>query len=171
MEETGAPARRQRVPWQVKFGSLAVIWGASFLFMKVGLRWFSPVQIATGGQVGFEPWQLLTYSFLHGGFVHLLFNMFALYMFGGALEEVVGPRRYTAYYLVSVLAAAITQLIVMGLAALLVFHIFVNLGMVVGLMPIMGIPLPLLSYGGSSLLMMFMGFGLALSVRLRRFVN
>jgi rod shape determining protein RodA len=62
-------------------------------------------------------------------------------------------------------------LIIMGLAALLTFHIFVNLGMVVGLMPIMGIPLPLLSYGGSSLLMMFMGFGLALSVRLRRFVN
>jgi rod shape determining protein RodA len=63
------------------------------------------------------------------------------------------------------------SLIVMGLAALLVFHIFVNLGMVVGLMPIMGIPLPLLSYGGSSLLMMFMAFGLALSIRLRRFVN
>jgi rod shape determining protein RodA len=63
------------------------------------------------------------------------------------------------------------SLIVMGLAALLVFHILVNLGMVVGLMPIMGIPLPLLSYGGSSLLMMFMGFGLAISVRLRRFVN
>jgi rod shape determining protein RodA len=62
-------------------------------------------------------------------------------------------------------------LVVMGLASLLVFHIFVNLGMVVGLMPIMGIPLPLLSYGGSSLLMMFMGFGLAISVRLRRFVN
>ncbi len=45
----GVPAaRHQRVPWQVKFGSLAFIWGASFLFMKVGLRWFSPVQIATG---------------------------------------------------------------------------------------------------------------------------
>ncbi|MDC5698911.1 DMT family transporter [Intrasporangium calvum] len=38
---------RQRVPWQAKFGSLAIIWGASFLFMKIGLRWFSPVQIAT----------------------------------------------------------------------------------------------------------------------------
>lgn len=62
-------------------------------------------------------------------------------------------------------------LVVVGLATLLVFHIFVNLGMVVGLMPIMGIPLPLLSYGGSSVLMLFMGFGLALSVRLRRFVN
>lgn len=41
------PVRPQRVPWQVKFGSLAFIWGASFLFMKLGLRWFSPVQIAT----------------------------------------------------------------------------------------------------------------------------
>jgi membrane associated rhomboid family serine protease len=71
---------------------------------------------ASHGQVSFEPWQLLTYGFLHGSFVHLLFNMFALYMFGGALEQVVGPRRFTAYYLVSVLAAAITQLIVMALA-------------------------------------------------------
>jgi rod shape determining protein RodA len=62
-------------------------------------------------------------------------------------------------------------LVVMGIAALLIFHIFVNLGMVVGLVPIMGIPLPLLSYGGSSLLMMLMGFGFALSVRHRRFVN
>ena len=61
-------------------------------------------------------WQLLTYGFLHGGFVHLLFNMFALYMFGGALEQVVGPRRFTAYYLVSVLAAGLTQLVVMALA-------------------------------------------------------
>ncbi len=38
--------RTTRVPWQVKFASLALIWGASFLFMKVGLRWFEPLQIA-----------------------------------------------------------------------------------------------------------------------------
>lgn len=62
-------------------------------------------------------------------------------------------------------------LVVMGLATLFIFHIFVNLGMVVGLMPIMGIPLPFLSYGGSSLLMVFAGIGFALSLRLRRFVN
>jgi membrane associated rhomboid family serine protease len=71
---------------------------------------------ATGGQVGFQVWQVVTYGFLHGGLTHLLFNMFALYMFGGALEQVVGPRRYTAYYLVSVVAAAITQLVVMSFA-------------------------------------------------------
>jgi membrane associated rhomboid family serine protease len=78
--------------------------------------WPLAASAASNGQVSFEPWQLLTYGFLHGSFVHLLFNMFALYMFGGALEQVVGSRRFTAYYLVSVLAAAITQLLVMSLA-------------------------------------------------------
>jgi membrane associated rhomboid family serine protease len=78
--------------------------------------WPLGASAASNGQVSFQVWQLLTYGFLHGSFVHLLFNMFALYMFGGALEQVVGPRRFTAYYLVSVLAAAITQLFVMALA-------------------------------------------------------
>jgi membrane associated rhomboid family serine protease len=78
--------------------------------------WPLGASAASNGQVSFQVWQLLTYGFLHGSFVHLLFNMFALYMFGGALEQVVGPRRFTAYYLVSVLAAAVTQLCVMALA-------------------------------------------------------
>jgi rhomboid family protein len=78
--------------------------------------WPLAASAASHGQVSFEIWQLLTYGFLHGSFVHLLFNMFALYMFGGALEQVVGPRRFAAYYLVSVLAAAVTQLFVMALA-------------------------------------------------------
>ena len=67
---------------------------------------------ASGGIVSFEPWQLVTYGFLHAGFVHLAFNMFALYMFGSAIEQVVGPRRYLAYYIASVVAAAIAQLLV-----------------------------------------------------------
>jgi rod shape determining protein RodA len=62
-------------------------------------------------------------------------------------------------------------LMVMGLVCLISFHILCNLGMVVGLMPIMGIPLPLMSSGGTSVISMFAGIGLALSVRLRRFVN
>jgi membrane associated rhomboid family serine protease len=66
----------------------------------------------SGGQVGFAVWQLVTYGFLHGSVVHLAFNMFALYMFGGAMELVVGPRRYLAYYLVCVIAAALVQLLV-----------------------------------------------------------
>jgi membrane associated rhomboid family serine protease len=62
--------------------------------------------------VSFAPWQLVTYAFLHGGMLHLAFNMFALYMFGGPLESLLGARRYLAYYLTCVVSAAIAQLIV-----------------------------------------------------------
>lgn len=61
--------------------------------------------------------------------------------------------------------------ICMGVAALLLFHVLVNVGMVVGRMPTTGIPLPLMSAGGSSVLSNFMMLGLVNNVRLRRFVN
>jgi rod shape determining protein RodA len=61
--------------------------------------------------------------------------------------------------------------ICMGIAALLLFHVLVNVGMVVGRMPTTGIPLPLMSAGGSSVLSNFMMLGLVNNVRLRRFVN
>lgn len=60
----------------------------------------------------FAPWQLVTYAFLHGGLAHLAFNMFGLWMFGSELERVWGPRRFATFYFASVLAAAVTQLIV-----------------------------------------------------------
>ena len=59
----------------------------------------------------------------------------------------------------------------MGVCALLLFHILVNIGMVVGKMPVTGIPLPLMSYGGSSILSFFLMLGLVNSVRLWRFVS
>jgi membrane associated rhomboid family serine protease len=62
----------------------------------------------------FRPWQLLTYGFLHAGLAHLFFNMFALYMFGGDIERLLGPRRYLLYYLLCVIGAAVTQLVVLG---------------------------------------------------------
>ena len=61
--------------------------------------------------------------------------------------------------------------ICMGVAALILFHILVNVGMVVGRMPVTGIPLPLMSYGGSSIWSTFLMLGLVNSVRVRRFVN
>jgi rod shape determining protein RodA len=61
--------------------------------------------------------------------------------------------------------------ICIGVAALLLFHIVVNVGMVIGRMPVVGIPLPLLSAGGSNLLSVFMMLGLVNNVRLRRFAN
>ena len=66
---------------------------------------------------GFNLWQLVTYAFLHGNTLHLFFNMFALYMFGGEIERVFGPRRYLQYYFVTVIVAAITQLVVSGVGS------------------------------------------------------
>ena len=61
--------------------------------------------------------------------------------------------------------------IVMGVVAVLLFQIGVNVGMAVGLMPVTGIPLPLMSYGGSSVLFTFLALGIVMNVRMRRFVN
>jgi membrane associated rhomboid family serine protease len=64
---------------------------------------------------GFEPWQLVTYAFLHGGFTHIFFNMLALYMFGGDIERLFGSRFFLWFYLASVITAAITHLVVTGM--------------------------------------------------------
>jgi len=61
--------------------------------------------------------------------------------------------------------------LVMGVVAVLIFQIAVNVGMVVGLMPVTGIPLPLMSYGGSSVLFTFLALGMVMNVRMNRFVN
>ena len=58
---------------------------------------------------GFLPWQVVSYAFLHGSFGHLFFNMLGLWMFGGELERVWGPKRFLQYYMASVLAAGLTQ--------------------------------------------------------------
>ena len=65
---------------------------------------------------GFAPWQLITYSFLHGSVLHLFFNMLALWMFGSDIERVFGQRRYLAFYLCCVLTAALAQLTVASLS-------------------------------------------------------
>lgn len=65
-----------------------------------------------GSDVGFAPWQLVTYGFLHGGFTHIFFNMFAVYMFGSTLEQFFGTRFYVILYFVSVVTAGLTQLAV-----------------------------------------------------------
>jgi rod shape determining protein RodA len=59
----------------------------------------------------------------------------------------------------------------MGIAAVFLFHVLVNVGMVVGRMPVTGIPLPLMSSGGSNIVAVFLMLGLVNNVRLRRFVN
>ena len=63
----------------------------------------------------FMPWQIVTYSFVHAGFSHLLFNMFGLYMFGSDVERIWGPRRFLGFYLTCALSAAAMQLVVANL--------------------------------------------------------
>ncbi len=61
--------------------------------------------------------------------------------------------------------------IVMGIMAITLFQIAINIGMCIGLMPVTGIPLPLLSYGGSSVIFTFLSLGIVMNIRMRRFVN
>ncbi len=58
------------------------------------------------GRVGFEPWQLITSAFLHGGFAHIALNMYALYAFGSMVERTMGSRRFAFLYFASVLTGS-----------------------------------------------------------------
>lgn len=64
------------------------------------------------GSGQFFPWQLITYGFLHADLYHILFNMFALWMFGRDLVYVMGTQRFLLYYLVCVAGAGLIQLLV-----------------------------------------------------------
>lgn len=58
----------------------------------------------------FKPYQLVTHMFAHGGFFHILFNMYALWLFGAALEKMWGPKRFLIFYFVCGLAAGIAEM-------------------------------------------------------------
>ena len=58
----------------------------------------------------FRPYQLITHMFMHGGIFHLLFNMFALWMFGSMMERIWGPKRFLIFYLVCGLGAGLAQM-------------------------------------------------------------
>jgi membrane associated rhomboid family serine protease len=57
----------------------------------------------------FKPLQIVTHMFMHGGFMHIFFNMYALFIFGPILESVWGPKRFLIFYLVCGLGAALTH--------------------------------------------------------------
>jgi membrane associated rhomboid family serine protease len=60
----------------------------------------------------FYPWQLVTYMFMHGGFLHLFFNMLALWMFGMELENVWGSRKFLLYYLLCGVGGGLSNLLI-----------------------------------------------------------
>lgn len=86
-----------------------------FLMQLVGGAFAAPFALWPIGTGLFWPWQVGTYSFLHGGFPHLFFNMLGLWMFGSELEALWGRKRYLQFYFASVVAAALTQLVVTAL--------------------------------------------------------
>ena len=95
--------------WQQFENEMLVQWFALWPFATASLT-PGPPQPA-----GFLPWQLITYSFLHGNGLHLLVNMLGVYMFGSEVERVLGTSRFLIYYFTSVLAAAVAQLVMSAL--------------------------------------------------------
>jgi membrane associated rhomboid family serine protease len=102
---------------------LLLINGALYLaeqfFLGPLVVWFAlwPQGLLATGVLGegvprFWPWQVVTYGFLHGGLLHLVLNMYALWLFGTRLEYLWGSRRFAAYYLVCVIGAALAQMVV-----------------------------------------------------------
>ena len=93
------------------FLNIAGFW-AQIFYGDFLLTWFA--LWPPGPDVGphFMPWQLVSYSFLHGGILHLGVNMLALWMFGRDVERVLGSRRFLQYYLACVVSAALLQLLV-----------------------------------------------------------
>ena len=100
--------------------NLLIINGAIFLLMammqnivfngvpaeQVIIHWFALMPLG----YGFQIWQLITYQFLHGGFSHILFNMFALWMFGAEIENTYGSKKFLIYYLACGIGAGLLHL-------------------------------------------------------------
>ena len=82
------------------------------------LEWLFRIRLA--GTFGLVPalfwkgylWQVVTYMFLHGGFMHLFFNMFVLWMFGSPLEAVWGPKRFLNYYFICGIGAGLLNAVI-----------------------------------------------------------
>ncbi len=118
--------------------------GLNPLLISLFALW--PVSLAgeygVGGAGAFQVWQVVTYAFLHGSPMHLLLNMFALYMFGGEIERVWGERRYLIYYFTCVVGAALAQLAVTSGATGPVFPTLGASGGVYGLLLAFGMMFP-----------------------------
>lgn len=96
------------VPQAVKSIIIINVLVAIMSYLNEGLmaKWFAlnPIEFI------YRPWQLVTYMFMHGGFFHLFFNMYTLFIFGGVLERVWGTRKFLFYYLVTGVGAALVHI-------------------------------------------------------------
>ncbi|MCS6809216.1 MAG: rhomboid family intramembrane serine protease [Bacteroidota bacterium] len=95
---------------QYLFLGLLTIGGVSV--QRLLIAYFALQPLESGS---FFPWQLLSYQFMHGGLLHLFFNMLALWIFGLELESLWGSRRFLVFYLLAGVGAGLTQLLVSSL--------------------------------------------------------
>lgn len=70
----------------------------------------------------FKPWQLVTHLFLHGSWDHIIFNMFALWMFGSILENLWGPKKFLTFYFICGLGAALSHMIALYFGSQSLIH-------------------------------------------------
>jgi len=63
----------------------------------------------------FRWWQPVTYAFMHGGFWHILFNMYTLFIFGSVVERMIGSKKFIVFYIICALGAAATHMVLMTL--------------------------------------------------------
>ena len=108
------PTRFQVLPSVIK--NLIIINGLVFLAQNtIGtqLNFDDLFALHTFQSPLFRPWQFITHMFMHGGILHLFFNMFSLWMMGSVLENVWGPKRFLTFYMVCGLGAALAHMIVL----------------------------------------------------------
>ncbi|WP_343304910.1 rhomboid family intramembrane serine protease [Chitinophaga niabensis] len=110
------PGRFQMLPLVIK--NLLIINGLVFLAQVTlenmyGYRMEDLFGLHYWGSELFKPHQLVTHLFMHGGFGHVFFNMFALWMFGSALENIWGPKRFLVFYIICGIGAALCHMVVL----------------------------------------------------------
>lgn len=79
---------------------------------QVLIKYFALIPIGVFSDTTFYPWQLITYQFMHGGFGHIFFNMFALWMFGMEIENMWGAKKFLTFYLLAGVVAGLCHLFI-----------------------------------------------------------
>ena len=87
-----------------------LFWIATVIMSKINLTGILGLHYPAAED--FQPYQLITYMFMHGSVTHIFFNMFAIYMFGRVLESVWGPKRFLTYYMITGIGAGLINILV-----------------------------------------------------------
>lgn len=88
---------------------------ATAIFESKGISLVQMLGVYYVDSPNFKVWQIITYMFMHGGFAHILFNMFALYTFGSSIELIMGSKRFLNFYLITGLGALALQMLVQAI--------------------------------------------------------